>query len=110
MLLDILLLMSNIEMAIGNSAHVTFSPHGGRTFPIGFKFTVEWIVEGQLIRLEHIVPVVELEQAHNISLETFIIKEFIGKAKVGYQNKLYEMRSKIETEIRNAAKTKEYQD
>jgi hypothetical protein len=109
MLLDVLLIIGTIEKAIGNSVRVSFASHGGDVFPNGLKITAEWIVERQVIKLEHVIPATELAQAKNrVDLEELILRQFIQKAQRGYEKKLHEIRDRIQQEIRNAAKAKEY--
>jgi hypothetical protein len=111
MLLDVLLIIGTLEKAIGNSVKITFAGHGGDVFPNGLKITAEWIVERQVIKLEHVVPATELAQAKDKEgVEEWILNQFVGKAKLGYERKLHEIRDRIQQEIRNAAKAKEYQD
>jgi hypothetical protein len=108
MLLDILLIIGSIEKAIGDDVRINLSSrtHNGTRFPTGLKITAEWLVERQLVRLEHIVPVIDLTEANDqTEVEKFILNDFVAKAKAGYLKKLHEMRTQIETEIRNAAKT-----
>ena len=113
MLLDILVIAGALEKAIGNSVQITFSTYGGDTnsFPSRLKITAEWIVERQVIRIYHVLSGSDLERVNNIvAMEELVLSEFVKKAKAGYIKKLQEMKSKIEMEIRNAPKTKEYQD
>lgn len=106
MLLDILLLVGVLEKKIGDAVKITFSSHGGETFPNGLKITAEWIVERQVVRLEHVIPATELAQAKSQKdMEEFLLSQFVDRAHVGYYKKLREIRNRIEQEIRNATKT-----